>query len=114
MVSPVPRPLRDLMLPKWAHKGKHHLFDRDGAPVNAANPPPPLPLHMRLVGQPWSKFEAYRHRVTFNPARMLDRADRQAAARDPGLEWDEQTRSYRLRRKGHPAPSPANSGGIDG
>lgn len=41
-----------------------------------------------------------RYMATSRPALSLSRAQRQAAAADPGLEWDEQTGSYRRARKG--------------
>jgi hypothetical protein len=60
--------------------------------------------------RPWREQsrENVRYRATHCPARFLSKAIRQAAARDPALEWDATTRSYRLRRKASPQPSLAN------
>jgi hypothetical protein len=73
-----------------------------------------VPFDPSLVApgeRPWREQsrENVRYRATHCPARLLSKAIRQAAARDPGLEWDETTRTYRLRRKGTPSPSPAKA-----
>lgn len=51
--------------------------------------------------------EEVRRLATRNKARFLTKAVRMAAARDSGLEWDERTRSYRLKPDATPAPSTA-------
>lgn len=60
-----------------------------------------------------SRREQVRWRVRHLNLSALDRATRQDAARDAGLEWDEAGRTYRLRRKAAPPP-PLPTGGSDG
>lgn len=48
--------------------------------------------------------------ATKEKARFLARNVRMAAARDPGLIWDDRTRSYRLRAEATPAPQEAKGG----
>lgn len=52
--------------------------------------------HVRSNEQPWHKLNpvAVRDAATTEKARFLTKGERQAAARDPGLIWDEATRSY--------------------
>jgi hypothetical protein len=67
------------------------------------------PFYVAPGERPWNEQsrDEVRYRATNYPARFLSKAIRQAAARDPGLEWDDATRTYRLRRKATPSPSPA-------
>lgn len=64
---------------------------------------------------PWDKLDRdeVRRLATSEKARFLTRGQRMAAGRDPGLEWDERTRSYRLKADATPAPSPV-AGAPDG
>lgn len=51
-------------------------------------------------GEPaWHQLDpkAVREAATTEKARFLTKGERQAAARDPLLEWDERARQYRLR-----------------
>ncbi len=47
---------------------------------------------------------------TSRPAASLPFHHRQAAAADPTLEWDEDSRSYRRKPKASPAPRQASGG----
>jgi hypothetical protein len=102
---PVPRPLFDptVALPYAADpKGKDTaLFDRTLVAPNA---------------KPWHALDAtqVRYRATTTPAVLLSKGERQAAARDPGLEWCETARCYRPRRVGSPTPSLATGGNAEG
>jgi hypothetical protein len=64
--------------------------------------------HVGVGEAPWDELdrEEVRRLATSEKARFLTRGQRMAAGRDPGLEWDERTRSYRLRAEATPAPSP--------
>jgi hypothetical protein len=57
---------------------------------------------------PWDRLDRdeVRRLATSNKARFLSRGQRMAAGRDPGLIWDERTRSYALRDAATLAPSP--------
>jgi hypothetical protein len=75
----------------------------------------PVTLSPRL--KPW--IEATKARLrwywTSRPAASLERHHRQAAARDPTLEWDEGSRSYRRKHRTPPASREASDGrGPDG
>lgn len=65
--------------------------------------------------KPWHALDAaqVRYRATTMPAVLLSKGERQAAARDPGLEWDEAQRTYRPRRLGSPPPPLAKGGSAD-
>jgi hypothetical protein len=67
------------------------------------------PTYVAPGERPWQEQgrENVRYRATHYPARLLSKAIRQAAARDPALEWDATARTYRLRRNTTPSPSPA-------
>lgn len=54
-----------------------------------------------------------RYMATSRPAISMSRALRQAAARDPGLEWDPQSHRYRRRRDKAPAPLPPKDGNAE-
>jgi hypothetical protein len=76
----------------------------------------PFDKHHVLPGErPWDELDRdeVRRLATRTKARFLPRNARMAAGRDPGLEWDERTRSYRLKAEATPAPSPV-AGEIDG
>lgn len=66
--------------------------------------------------KPWHALDRaqVRYRATTTPAVLLSKGERQAAARDPGLEWDEDQRTYRARRLGSPPPPLATSGNTEG
>lgn len=56
------------------------------------------PHHVSEAEKPWrdrDKREVRALAITY-PARFLSKGARQAAARDPGLSWDEASRRYRL------------------
>ena len=55
-----------------------------------------------------------RYMATTRPAISMSKALRQAAARDPGLEWDAQAHRYRLRRRTTPSPTLANGDSGEG
>lgn len=60
-----------------------------------------------LFGMPavvTSRRAHLRYMATSRPAISLDRVTRQAAAADPGLEWDADAYRYRLRRIGVRGP----------
>ncbi len=103
--SPVPRPLFDPAgVPPYAAdaKGKDTaLFDRTLVAPNA---------------KPWHALNPaqVRYRATTTPAVLLSKGERQAAARDPGLEWDEAKRTYRPRRVGSPPPPLTTGGNVEG
>src|SRR6476469_3259268 len=61
---------------------------------------------------PWHQLDRMevRQAATSAPARLLSRSQRMAAARDPGLIWDEASRSYRLRAEATPAPQEGPGG----
>ena len=71
--------------------------------------------HVSPGERPWDALDRdeVRRLATRTKARFLPRSARMAAGRDPGLEWDERTRSYRLRADATPAPSPV-AGEVDG
>jgi len=61
-----------------------------------------VPRPLRLLGMPFvvtSARAAFLYFVTSRPAILLDRATRQAAAADPGLEWHAPSFGYRRRRR---------------
>ena len=62
--------------------------------------------HVGPNEQPWDRLNpvAVRDAATTEKARFLTKGERQAAARDPGLIWDEATRSYC--RRGATPPHP--------
>ena len=62
--------------------------------------------------EPWDKLDPreVRRLATSEKARFLPRSYRMAAARDPGLIFDERTRSYRLTAESAPAPALATEG----
>lgn len=66
--------------------------------------------------KPWHALDPaqVRYRATTTPAVLLTKGERQAAARDPGLEWDETKRTYRPRRAGSPPPPLATGGNAEG
>jgi len=66
--------------------------------------------------KPWHALNPaqVRYRATTTPAVLLSKGERQAAARDPGLEWDEAKRTYRQRRVGSPPPPLATGGNAEG
>lgn len=105
--SPVPRPLfdgADVRSPR-ALKGKSPVRDpRNGelvAPSLVASGKPKSRDHLRYL-------------ATSRPALSLDRADRQAAACDPGLVWDAAAYRYRFASKATPHPPLAKDGHEDG
>ena len=69
-----------------------HPFDKD---------------HVGPNEQPWHKLNpvAVRDAATTEKARFLTKGERQAAARDPGLIWDEANRTYCRRADIAPHPS---------
>lgn len=76
----------------------------------------PFDKHYVLPNElPWDKLDRdeVRRLATSEKARFLTRGQRMAAGRDPGLEWDERTRSYRLKANATPAPQAATGGGAD-
>lgn len=85
----------------WKGKGFHEFapFDR---------------YYVEPSEQPWQKLDRaeIRRLATSGKARFLSRSQRMAAARDPGLVWDERSRSYRLKAEATPAP-PLATGGDD-
>jgi hypothetical protein len=84
----------------WKGKGFHEFAPFDKYDVGPTE-------------QPWQKLDRaeVRRLATRNKARFLSRSQRMAAARDPGLIWDERTRSYRLRHEATPPPQEATGGG---
>ena len=74
----------------------------------------PFDKHYVAAGEaPWDNLDhaEVRRLATTTRARFLSRGQRQAAARDPGLIWDERSRSYRLRADTTPSPSKATRAG---
>ncbi len=69
------------------------------------------PTYVAPGERPWQEQgrEKVRYQATHYPARLLSKAIRQAAARDPALEWDATARTYRLRRNAPPSPYPASA-----
>jgi hypothetical protein len=65
--------------------------------------------------KPWHALDPaqVRYRATTTPAVLLTKGERQAAARDPGLEWDETKRTYRPRRVGSSPPRLATGGDVE-
>ena len=84
---------------EWKGKGFHAFnpFDKD---------------YVRPGELSWDKLnrDEVRRIATSEKARFLTRGQRMAAGRDPGLEWDERTRSYRLKADATPAPATATGG----
>lgn len=77
-----------------------------------------LPLGIMPYGIWPSAVAHLRYLATSRPAIQLERAQRQAAAADPGLEWDATQYRYRLKAKASPHPSlPAGAhtgpGGVE-
>lgn len=66
--------------------------------------------------KPWHALDPaqVRYRATTTPAVLLSKGERQAAARDPSLEFDPATRSYRPRRLGSPPTLLATGRNADG
>jgi hypothetical protein len=105
--SAVPRPLSDdpadlasflashpaMTARDWKGKGFHRFapFDKD---------------YVAPGEVPWHKLDRdfVRRLAITTKARFLSRNERMAAGRDPGLIWDERTRSYRLRLGTTPPP----------
>ncbi|WP_326525521.1 hypothetical protein [Sphingomonas sp.] len=75
---------------------------------------PFLKHHVTPGERAWDKLNPIevRRAATTEKARFLSRGERQAAGRDPGLVWDERSRSYRLRADIPPAP-PEGPGGHE-
>ncbi|WP_426692752.1 hypothetical protein ACMC5O_001854 [Sphingomonas sediminicola] len=76
----------------------------------------PFDKHYVLPNElPWDKLDRdeVRRLATSEKARFLTRGQRMAAGRDPGLEWDERSRSYRLKADATPAPATATGGDAD-
>ena len=84
----------------WKGKGfdRYHPFEKD---------------YVSPLERPWHELgkDEVRKAATSTKARYLSKGERQAAARDPGLIWDERTREYRLRDAATPAPQEATSEG---
>lgn len=55
-----------------------------------------------------------RYMATSRPAISMSKELRQAAGRDPGLEWDPKAFRYRRRLTSDPHPSPASVGRVEG
>ena len=66
--------------------------------------------------EPWQSLdrEEVRRQATSGKARYLPRNVRQAASRDPGLEWDAQALAYRLRSVAPYGLSPGREAGNAG
>jgi hypothetical protein len=83
----------------WKGKGfdPFHPFDKD---------------HVGPNEEPWHALDSadVRKAATGRPARFLSKAERQAAARDTALIWDEASRSYRTRIAIDPRPSSLPTG----
>jgi hypothetical protein len=87
----------------WKGKGFHKFapFDKD---------------YVAPGEVPWHKLDRddVRRLAISTKARFLSRNERMAAGRDPGLIWDERTRSYRLRAGTTPPPPLATSPFVRG
>ena len=104
-LAPVPRPLSRSGLPGC---GARDLKGKDTALFDKT--------YVKPGEKPWHELSRshVRHAATTYPAVLLSKAERQAAARDVGLIWDEDTRTYKPRPKAPPPPRAAKVAHAEG
>jgi hypothetical protein len=103
-VSPVPRPLADELSRYLAANPGMTARDFKGKGFTAFAPFDKH--HVAPNEKLWDALDPaeVRQAATGRPARFLSKSERQAAARDPALIWDEGSRSYRKRLASDPSP----------